>query len=160
MKPPSSSLELRRSHAKGLANTPRVVSEHVITATRSTTAAVVATMMRAHRVGCVVVVEDGRPIGIVTDRDLALRVVADSLPGHTLVEDVMTPDPVTARATAGIETMLRVLRKAGTRRLPLVDDAGHLVGIVTHDDLLRLHSRELEALGAAVEDEVDATELR
>ncbi len=138
----------------------RLASEAVITATADCSVASLARKMRRHHVGCVVIVARGRPIGIVTDRDLALRVVAESLPATTPASAVMTPDPVTARATAGIEAMLRELRKAGTRRLPLVDDAGRLVAIVTHDDLVRVLAGELKHLGESIERGVDSTELR
>jgi CBS domain-containing protein len=138
----------------------RIATDPVITASPAASAADIAALMRTHHVGCVVIVEDERPIGIVTDRDLALRVVADSLPGATPATDVMTPDPVTALASAGIETMLRALRKAGTRRLPLVDERGRLVAIVTHDDLVQLLASELKNLGESIERAVDSTELR
>lgn len=138
----------------------RIASEGVVTATAECTVASLARKMRRHHVGCVVIVDGKRPIGIVTDRDLALRVVADSLPSTTPASAVMTPDPVTARATAGVEAMLHELRKAGTRRLPLVDERGRLVAIVTHHDLVKLLTRELKNLGDVVERGVDSTELR
>jgi CBS domain-containing protein len=138
----------------------RIASDHVITALPSDAVSEVARLMRVHRIGCVVIVDDGRPVGIVTDRDLALRVVAESRAATTPVSAVMTPDPIVADATAGIETMLTILRKAGTRRLPLVDAHGDLVGIVTHDDLLKLLARELGEIGESIERSVDSTELR
>lgn len=138
----------------------RIAKTPVITATPRSSVAQVARLMRAHHVGCVVIVEDARPVGIVTDRDLALRVVAESLPGTTEAAEVMTPDPVTARANAGIEAMLRELRLAGTRRLPLVDERGRLVAIVTHNDLVQLLASELKSLGEGLARAVDSTELR
>ncbi len=140
--------------------TDHIATTPVITASPSATVAEVAQIMRAHHVGCVVIVRDERPIGIVTDRDLALRVVAESLATTTEVAAVMTPAPVTAPATAAIPTMLREIRLAGTRRLPLVDERGRLVAIVTHDDLVQLLARELKDLGDGIERAVDASELR
>ena len=92
--------------------------------------------------------------------DLALRVVAQGLPLDTAVSMVMTPDPTTAPGSAGIETVLRLLRKAGTRRLPLVNPDGTLAAIVTHDDLVPLLARELQNVGDAIERGVDASDLR
>jgi len=140
--------------------TARIASKFVITAPPTRTVADVARSMRAHHIGSVVIVDGRRPIGIVTDRDLALRVLAESRPPSTPVSDVMTPDPITADSSVGIETMLSMLRKAGARRLPLVDPRGHLIGMVTHDDLIQLLAHELSEIGESIERSVDATELR
>ncbi len=140
--------------------TVRAATEKVICAPADASVSLVAQQMRAHRVGCVVIVTGKRPVGIVTDRDLALRIVAESLPGSTPVSEVMTPDPVTADQAAGIETILRALRNAGTRRLPLVNDDGEVVAIITHDDLVQLLAREMRSLGEGVERAADASDLR
>lgn len=140
--------------------TARIACKKVVTAAPGRSVAEVARAMRVHHVGCVVIVDDERPVGIVTDRDLALRVLAESSPATTPVSEVMTPDPITADSTVGIETMLSMLRRAGARRLPLVNARGRLVGIVTHDDLVQLLARELSELGDGIERSVDATELR
>ncbi|MBI2391348.1 MAG: CBS domain-containing protein [Deltaproteobacteria bacterium] len=105
-------------------------------------------------------VQDRRPVGIVTDRDLALRVVAADAPSTTPVSTVMTVDPTTLPVHATVDTALRTMRMAGSRRLPLVDDDGHLVGIVTHDDIFVSFARELGELGEGIESAVDSSELR
>jgi CBS domain-containing protein len=138
----------------------RLASKRVVTAPLTSTVSEVAQLMRVHHVGCVIIVNARRPVGIVTDRDLALRVVAESGSPQMPVSGVMTPDPITADASVGIETMLSILRKAGTRRLPLVDARGAVVGIVTHDDLVQLLARELSEIGEGIERGVDASELR
>src|SRR5262245_57136070 len=120
----------------------RIATKNVITVTPDADVRFVAQKMRAHRVGCVLVVDSRRLLGIVTDRDLALRVIAEERPLDTKVTEVMTPDPITAPASSGIEAILRALRKAGTRRLPIVADDGAVVGIVTYDDLLPMLARE------------------
>jgi CBS domain-containing protein len=140
--------------------TLRAATELVITAAPSDDVRAVAARMRDRRVGSVVIVEGNRPVGIVTDRDLAVRVVAAGLPAETPVADVMTIDPTVARSDAGVDTILSTMRKAGARRLPLVDERGHLVGIITHDDLLLLLAREMTDLGEGIEQGVDASELR
>lgn len=97
-----------------------------------------ARVMLEHDVGSIVVVDpDGRPAGVVTDRDLALRAVAAGLPGSTPVTRVMTHDPVSVAADAALVDAARQMAVRECRRLPVVDrGSGRLVGVVTLDDLL------------------------
>jgi signal-transduction protein with cAMP-binding, CBS, and nucleotidyltransferase domain len=95
----------------------------------------VATHMDHDGVGCVLVVDDDRLVGIVTDRDLALRVLAQGLSGEVSVETVMTRRPISVRADEDVEAVVHLLRYHDVRRLPvLVDDV--VVGIIAVDDLL------------------------
>jgi CBS domain-containing protein len=103
----------------------------------------VAQRMRTSHVGAVIIVENRlgrhRPIGIVTDRDIVVSVVAGD-PDHLnylLADDMMTTDLITARSDESIEAALQMMQRAGIRRLPVVDDGGDLVGILTLDDLLK-----------------------
>lgn len=132
----------------------------VVTATPDEDVRSVARKMRDGHVGCVVVVQGRKPVGIVTDRDLTLRVLADAVPPSISVSQVMTADPAVVELGAGVEVVLRAMRKAGTRRMPVVDPYGDLVGIVSHDDLLVVFARELSELGESVEAGVDSLELR
>jgi len=110
-----------------------------------------AKRMRTSHVGDVVVVENRNghhvPIGILTDRDIVVSVVAGD-PDHVgclLVSDVMTSDIVTAHEQDSIETAVRKMKDHGIRRLPIVDGAGTLVGILTMDDVLEyLAARQCE----------------
>lgn len=121
----------------------------------------VARRMRDFRVGCVVVTRGARPIGIITDRDLVLRVVAEGLdPNTTLVSSVVTYDVTTLPRDAGIDTAVRLMSERGVRRLPIVTDDGRVTGIVTADDLTVLLTQELSQLGAGIRDNVDAAESR
>jgi CBS domain-containing protein len=120
-----------------------------------------AQKMRDGRVGCVVAIREGRPVGILTDRDLALRVVADGLdPRATKIADVVTYEAVTLLRSDTLETAVARMRQFGVRRLPIVDEDGLLVGIVTSDDLIPLLARELVDLGSGIEEGVDASESR
>lgn len=120
-----------------------------------------ARRMRDERVGCVVVTRDARPVGIVTDRDLALRVVAAGLdPKVTRVSDVVTYEAATLPREAGIETAVRIMSQRGLRRLPIVADDGKVTGIVTADDLTVLLTELLGHIGVGVRDNVDAGESR
>lgn len=136
--------------------------EHgVVCAELGETAFDVACRMRDYRVGCVVVTRGARPIGIVTDRDLAIRVVAEGRdPKATPVSDVVTYEATTLSREAGVETAVRLMRERGVRRLPIVTDDGRIVGIVTADDLTVLLAQQLAELGGSVRDNVDATENR
>jgi len=108
-----------------------------------------AELMRQRTVGCLVVVEAGRqPVGIITDRDLVLRVVAeDKNAGTTTVAEVMTKFPDLAEEEMPIETALGLMRRRSFRRLPVVDKAGKLSGLVSLDDMLMLLSDEFMQVG-------------
>src|SRR6185437_1172272 len=85
-----------------------------------------AKLMREQHVGDVVVIQDapspGRPIGILTDRDIVVSLVAFRIPPeNTLVEDLMTPQPVVAQADASLDRLLLMMREKCIKRLPLVD---------------------------------------
>jgi CBS domain-containing protein len=136
--------------------------EHgAVVADLSETAVDVARKMRDLRVGCVVVTRGAVPIGIITDRDLAIRVVAEGRdPARTLVSEITTYDPTTLPRTAGIDTAARTMREKGVRRLPIVTEDGKVIGIVTADDLTILLARELGDVGAGLNDSADATETR
>jgi CBS domain-containing protein len=117
-----------------------------------------ACLMRQHHVGDVLVVE-GRneervPLGIVTDRDIIMEVVAPELDPRTItVGDIMALDFFTLNESAGISETISYMHSKGVRRMPIVDDHGALVGIVTLDDLLVLLSDEFGALVKLVERE-------
>jgi len=121
----------------------------------------VARKMRDASVGCVVVARAGRPIGILTDRDIALRVVAEGRdPTITRVSEVVTYDPIVLVVDADISTATALVRTHGIRRIPIVDASGQVVGIVTSDELLVLVGKELSDLCAGIEEGADTTESR
>jgi CBS domain-containing protein len=103
-------------------------------------------------VGCVVVVDaKQRPVGVLTDRDIVMRVLrrrAD--PDRVLVGDVMHRDPTVVRESSSLDTAVRVMRRDVVRRLPVVDDSGRLTGILTCDDALQLVASELAGVAEAV----------
>jgi len=133
----------------------------IVTATLDDTVFDVARRMRDQHVGCVVVVRDERPVGMLTDRDLVLRVVAEGLdPRVVLVSSIVTYEAVTVLRTDGFETAVRTMREHGIRRVPIVDGDGRVTGIVTADDLVALLGRELSALGEAITSNVDGSESR
>lgn len=104
-----------------------------------------------HHVGTVAVQEEGRLIGIVTDRDLALRVIGlDLNPRTTRLRDVMSPEPVTLAPTDSEEQAVKLMRARHVRRIPIVDE-GRVVGLVTLDDLLMTHALDARTAGEIVD---------
>ncbi|MBX0296249.1 CBS domain-containing protein [Haloarcula nitratireducens] len=126
----------------------------VVTVTPETPIDETARKMRDAGVGSTVVVEDDRPVGIVTDRDLALDVVGTGTdPRETTAGDVMVRKLVTVATDANVLDALDRLLAAKVRRLPVVRDDGTLAGIVTMDDFLVLLAAEFRNLAAVVEAE-------
>jgi len=124
-------------------------------------AAMAARRMRDFRVGCVVIVRNARPVGILTDRDLAIRVVAAGLdPERTPVSEIVTYEASTVSREAGLETVVQLMSERGVRRMPIVTDDGKVSGVVTADDLLVLFTKQLANLGVGIRDNVDAVESR
>jgi CBS domain-containing protein len=119
-----------------------------------TPALVAAQLMRQHHVGALVVVEaqeKSRPIGILTDRDLVLGLMAEGLdPALFTVGDIMSVELVLASAEMDAMEAVQLMRTHRLRRLVLVDEAGQLTGIATMEDVLELLTRELANLAAAL----------
>lgn len=132
-------------------------AKEMFTAGPQQSLASVARLMRDHNVGTVVVVEDEKPIGIVTDRDLALAIGASELPPQTPVCEVMTTPITTIRENKDVFEATWYMQGYEVRRLPIVDEDGRLVGIVTMDDLLRLLGRELSNLAEGIKPEMAVT---
>lgn len=108
-------------------------------------------LMRKHHVGDVVVVDepDGErtPIGIVTDRDIVVSVIALGLdPLGLQVGDIMTDDLLVARVHDDVTQTIERMRLRGIRRVPVVCEGGVLAGIVSADDLLGFLAEEMEDL--------------
>lgn len=96
----------------------------------------VARLMRDKGVGCVIVLREERVVGIVTDRQLAMNVLAEGLGAETPVSDIMTADPACVTLEDKIFSVIDTMRSAGAvRRLPVVDADKRLVGIVSIADI-------------------------
>jgi CBS domain-containing protein len=103
-----------------------------------------ARVMRREDVDAVPVINDEQQkqlIGIVTDRDLAIKVVAEARdPNHTLVQDVMTSTIVVCRECEDLSSAIKAMEEHQIRRVPVIDDDGRVVGIISQADLAtRLH---------------------
>ena len=112
-----------------------------------------ARLMGTHGVGSLLVVSGDQVLGILTDRDVAVRGVGDGRPLKTQVNAVMTEHPVTIQGSADVFEAYQVLKGAGVRRLPVLED-GDLAGIITVDDLLVALVLELGAVVSPVAGEI------
>jgi len=88
-------------------------------------------LMRRHRVGCVLVCQGGRLLGIFTERDLLRRVLAPGLPLSTSLRDCMTTEPVVVHRTESVRAAIRRMEEGGYRHLPVVDGSGRPVGVLS-----------------------------
>jgi CBS domain-containing protein len=129
----------------------KICTRPVVTASAQMTVDEAARAMRSKNVGALVVVNAGRPVGMLTDRDVAIEVVAKGLdPDTARVGDVMHKKPITIREDLGILDAAKVFAKTGVRRLPVVTKSGVLVGVITVDDLIMLLGNELGHVAGAL----------
>ena len=118
---------------------------------RDTTVQQAALMMRNHHVGDLIVVEQPNgervPVGIITDRDIVVSVIALGLdPVSLLVGDIMTDEVLTATEDEDVYETIELMRFKNIRRLPVVNSLGGLSGIVSVDDLLEFLAEEMGEL--------------
>lgn len=110
-----------------------------------------ARLMREYHAGDVVIVDDKHgaryPVGIVTDRDIVIELIAKKVDADSVtLGDLMCRDIVIAKEDEDVFDAIKVMRQKGIRRLPVVDNGGGLVGIITVDDLIDLIAEQLSDL--------------
>ena len=116
----------------------------LVLAAPDTSVAQAAGMMKQHEVGALLVVEQGRLVGIFTERDAVVRVMAPGLqPATTVLSDVMTRDPDTIPPRRAAIEALRLMQDGGYRHLPVVDK-GKVVGVVSRGDFRGLEQARLD----------------
>jgi CBS domain-containing protein len=128
--------------------------------TRKTTVLEAAQIMRRKHLGTLVIVDDPddefTPIGLITDRDIVVRVIGNDLSAsQTLVTDVMRTPLVMAAESEDASVAIARMRAHGVRRLPVTGHHGKLVGIVTLDDLLKRLRSEVDLLIDVIAQEQD-----
>ena len=147
-------------HPAGFMRAGELCVRDVVTAYEDESAFDVARRMADYKVGDVVVVAAGaqtrgqpRPIGIVTDRDLVVQVLAspNRIPAQVRVGDIMHRDLVVAAEDNDIESVIARLRQHGIRRIPVVDADGGLQGMLSLDDVLGWMRDQLDATSRALD---------
>jgi predicted transcriptional regulator len=119
------------------------------------TVAEAARAMRVKNVGTVVIVNAGRPIGMVTDRDIVMEVVAPGKdPDAVRLGDVMKKKPAVIGSDQGIFDAVKMFAKTGVRRLPVVAKDGKMLGIIAMDDVLMLLGNEMGHVASALSAEL------
>ena len=121
----------------------RYCNREVVITGPETTIAEAAQLMRRHHVGDLVVVKkqgkENLPVGIVTDRDLVVEVLARAIPPESVtIKDIMSTDLASVTEDESLLGALERMRKRGTRRLPVVNNQGGLEGILCADDMIEL----------------------
>jgi CBS domain-containing protein len=116
--------------------------------------------MRRHHVGDVVVTEESKgklvPVGIVTDRDIVSSVIALKLdPAVFSAGDMVCRPIITVRDDFGVFEAIQQMRKHGVRRMPVLNQAGALAGIISIDDLIELLAAEMSELAKLISKEQD-----
>ncbi len=126
-------------------------NREVVFATREMNIPEAAQLMREHHVGDLVVVDqvDGKrvPVGIVTDRDMVIEIIARSLDLNEFsVGDIMGRQLISVQEKEGVFETIRLMRSNGIRRIPVLNPEGGLAGIVSADDMLDLLAEEIAEL--------------
>jgi len=141
-------------------NVGAVCKHKVVTVTARTDLIAAAKLMRDKHVGFLVVVEPesnatyGRPVGVLTDRDIVVCVVAKGgSPTELIVGDIMNQGPALVEETESLDQALQTMRRMGVRRLPVIGPRGMLTGIVSLDDVLDVLAREIGEVSGAVKNE-------
>ncbi len=129
----------------------KICNREVVIAKQDLGIVEVAQLMRVHHVGSIVVVEEtaegAKPIGIVTDRDLVIEVLAQEVPPDAVnLIDLMARDLVIAGEQDEVWETMQRMRDRGVRRCPVVDVRGILVGVITVDDLLEFIAGQINDL--------------
>lgn len=109
-----------------------------------------AARMAEEGVGSLVVLQGRQPRGILTDRDIALRVLRDGADPETSALEALGRDPILMHETSPLRAAAALMRRCSVRRIPVVDANEELVGMIAFDDVLRLLAAELSGLADAV----------
>ena len=119
-----------------------VIKEPLVTCHPTDTVRACAELMKLHNVGFLPVVDaEKKLVGVLTDRDLALRVVAEGKPPLTEAREVMTYEVIAVPATADFTAAEKAMADARKSRVPLVNDAGICTGVLSLSDIAQTDSR-------------------
>jgi CBS domain-containing protein len=134
-----------------------ICTRAVHTATRAERVREAARRMSQYKVGSLVVVDlEGKPVGVLTDRDIALKCVGEGLGGDVRIDEIMTRPVSTVHDETPIDEALKHMSGARIRRLVVVNDQGALVGLLALDDVLDLLVEEAETIGTLLHTQMPA----
>ena len=112
-------------------------------------------LMKEKNVGCLIAEHQGKLCGIITDRDIALKVTGEEKdPLTTMVQEIMTSDPVRMSVDKDLPELVSLMHSRHVRRVPIIDGAELTLGIVTLDDLIALFGYEMSEIGKAISEEI------
>lgn len=143
-------------------NVGEICNRTVVIISRDESALEAARLMRQHNVGDVIVVNDvngvNQPVGIVTDRDLAIEIVAQEVDPESVESGdlFLRSKLVTTSVNDNIETVLNKMKSNGVRRIPVVEDDGSLAGIITMDDMLDILIQDFASVAHLIEKQAAA----
>lgn len=125
--------------------------KRVVTISPERSVAEACWLMKEKNVGCLIAETHGKLCGIITDRDIALKVTGEEKdPLTTMVQEIMTSDPVRITVDKDLPELVSLMHSRHVRRVPIVDQTELTLGIVTLDDLIALFGYEMSELGKAV----------
>lgn len=144
-------------------NIGKICNRKVVTADADTSVIEAAKLMRYNHVGSVVVTKSEgqgvRPVGIITDRDLTIEILAEDIdPQCVTVGDAMSRYPLAAHEDDDSYDVLDAMRKKGVRRIPVIDNEGALVGVLAVDDILRMVFYEIGSMVSLIRKEFETEE--
>ena len=129
----------------------RFCKRPIITVAPEKTIPTACQLLEEQNIGCLLVEEQGKLCGILTDRDIALRVTGRRRdPEQTTVRQVMTSNPAHISVDSTLHELTALMHKHHVRRVPIIDETGRAIGIVTLDDLLALLGDEMSDMGEAI----------
>ena len=135
-------------------NAGSVCKRGVVTVAPTDDLVAAAHAMREKHVGYLIVAAKTRVVGVLTDRDIVVAVLAQEVDAHALkVGDVMTRNPLLIEAGQSIEAVLCHMREAGVRRVPVVDRSGDLTGVLSIDDVLERIADQLINIAGSIRNE-------
>lgn len=144
----------------------QIMRKDVVTINKSSNLRDAIKLMQTKHIGSLVVLGKMNggsriPVGILTDRDIAIALKDRvELTATTIVEDVMQPNVILCKENEGVFAVIHKLKQNGIRRMPVVNDRDHLVGIISTDDLTRLLAQELNELSQVMTEEMAKEEKR
>jgi CBS domain-containing protein len=114
----------------------KVMNKHVITASPDTTLLEATQIMADNHIGCIVITKKGKPVGMLTERDVLVAIASEANVKKTKVRDIMTHYLITVGPKRSLSKATELMADNKIKKLPVVNDKGKLVGIITASDIM------------------------